>query len=247
MHMRGDEARRGGATPYHPVPLAAVSPHFLNAVVVAEDHRFWTHGGIDFVEIRSALGYRRNGFSWTSPRDIAELIRSFPRAWERRDALRGASTITQQLAKNLYLSPSRNPLRKLKEAVTAYRLEAVLGKRRILELYVNVAELGPGVWGVDAGSWRYFDRPARALSRQQAAALAATLPFPLASNPDFRPGRMRWRQALILRRMRGERVIVPVATTEPARLEPPALDSLLDSLRAPVETLPPEPPELAPE
>ena len=247
MHMRGAGGRAAGATPYHPVPLSAISPHFLGAVVVAEDHRFWNHGGIDFVEIRRALGYRRTAFAWTSPRDLAELLRSFSRAWERRDALRGASTITQQLAKNIYLSPSRNPLRKVKEAVTAYRLEAALGKRRILELYVNVAELGPGVWGVDAASWRYFDRPARALSRQQAAALAATLPFPLASNPDFRPARMRGRQALILRRMRGERFEVPAADVEPATPAPPALDSLLDSLRAPVETLPIQPPELEPE
>jgi monofunctional biosynthetic peptidoglycan transglycosylase len=248
MHMRGSAGRGGGATPYHPVPLTAVSPQFLRAVVIAEDHRFWTHGGIDFVEIRRALGYRRAGFSWASPRDVGELARALSRAWERRAALRGASTITQQLAKNLYLSPSRNPLRKLKEAVTAYRLEAALGKRRILELYVNVVELGPAVWGVDAASWRYFDRPARSLSRPQAAALAATLPFPLASNPDHRPGRMRWRQALILRRMRGERIEVPVAAVDAAAPpEPPAIDSLLDSLRAPVETLPPEPPELAPE
>ena len=247
MHMRGDSGEARGATPYHPVPLAAISPHFIRAVVVAEDHRFWSHGGIDYVEIRRALGYRRNTFSWTSPRDMGVLLRALGGAWDRRDALRGASTITQQLAKNLYLSPSRNPLRKLKEAVTAYRLEAALGKRRILELYVNVTELGPGVWGVDAASWRYFDRPARALSRQQAAALAATLPFPLASNPDYRPARMRWRQALILRRMRGERVEVPAAEAEPARPEAPPLDSLLDSLRAPVETLPPVPPELTPE
>ena len=77
--------------------------------------------------------------------------------------MRGASTITQQLAKNLYLSPSRNPLRKLKEAVTAWRLEYWLGKDRILELYLNVVELGPEVWGVEAGSRKYFGRSARQL------------------------------------------------------------------------------------
>jgi len=192
-----------------PVPLDAVAPPFIQAVLIAEDHRFWTHGGIDFVEIRRALGYRRRDFSWTSGGDLVELLRTGRRAWARREALRGASTITQQLAKNLYLSPSRNPLRKVKEAVTAYRLEAALGKRRILELYVNVAELGPGIWGVDAASRHYYDRPAAALSRRQAAALAAALPFPLLSNPGHRPSRMRWRQALILRRMGGERIEVP--------------------------------------
>ena len=78
----------------------------------------------------------------------------------RRDKLRGASTITQQLAKNLYLSPSRNPLRKVKEVVTAWRLEAALAKPRILELYLNVVELGPETWGVEAASRTYFRRPA---------------------------------------------------------------------------------------
>ncbi len=163
----------------------------------------------------------------------------------RREALRGASTITQQVAKNLYLSPSRNPLRKMKEAVTAWRLERALGKPRILELYLNIAELGDGIWGVEAASRRYFNRSARRLTETQAAALAATLPFPLRSNPGYRPNRMRRRQDLILRRMRGERIEVPPVEEEPL-LQPgdtiqwtPGIDSLLDSLRAPVETLPP--------
>ena len=194
---------RGAVEAYRPVPLDSISRHFPRAVLVGEDHRYWTHGGIDFIEVRRALGYRRDGFSWTSARDVAELARSIGGAWSRRDALRGASTISQQLAKNLYLSPSRNPLRKLKEAVTAYRLELALGKERVLELYVNVAELGEGVWGVEAASRKYFGRPASALSRSEAAALAGSLPFPLASNPSHQPGRMRWRQAYILRRMQG--------------------------------------------
>jgi len=174
------------------------------------------------------------------------------RTWGRRQAVRGASTITQQVAKNLYLSPSRNPLRKLKEAVTAYRLEQALGKRRILELYLNIAELGEGIWGVEAASRRYFNVPARRLTDTQAAALAATLPFPLLSNPAYRPNRMRRRQDLILRRMRGERVEVPRVEEEPI-IQPgdtiqwtPGVDSLLDSLRAPVETLPPEVPSESP-
>ena len=194
---------RGQMEGYRPVPLDSISRHFPRAVLVGEDHRFWMHHGIDFIEVRRALGYRRDGFAWTSPRDVTELVRALGGAWGRRDALRGASTISQQLAKNLYLSPSRNPLRKLKEAVTAYRLELALGKERVLELYVNVAELGDGVWGVEAASRKYFGRPAGALSRSEAAALAGSLPFPLASNPSYRPGRMRWRQAYILRRMQG--------------------------------------------
>jgi monofunctional glycosyltransferase len=164
-------------------------------------------------------------------------------ARSRREAMRGASTITQQVAKNLYLSPSRNPLRKLKEAVTAYRLERALGKDRILELYLNVAELGPGVWGVEAASRRYFQRSAGRLTLTQSAALAATLPFPRSSNPAYRPARMSRRQDLILRRLRGEPVVVPKVEQEPVPqpgdsiVWTPGVDSLLDSLRAPVETL----------
>jgi len=217
------------------------------AVLIGEDNRFWTHPGIDFVEVRRALGYRRPAFSWASPRDVVAVTRSLGRAWSERDALRGASTITQQLAKNLYLSPSRNPLRKVKEAVTAFRLEGALDKRRILELYLNVVEMGNGVWGAEAASEKYFGRSAGTLSRSQAAALAGTLPFPLLSNPSYRPSRMRWRQNLILRRMQGERIEIPKVVEEmkpePAEsiLHTPGVDSLLDSLRAPVETLPPEP------
>ena len=219
---------RGAITSYHPVPLDSISRHFPRAVLVGEDHRYWTHRGIDFIEVRRALGYRRDGFSWTSPRDVAELARSIGGAWQRRDALRGASTISQQLAKNLYLSPSRNPLRKLKEAVTAYRLERALGKERVLELYVNVAELGEGVWGVEAASRTYFGRPAAALTRGEAAALAGSLPFPLASNPSHRPGRMRWRQAHILRRMQGRLAEPPPEFTESVP------DAVADSVAQPV-------------
>jgi monofunctional biosynthetic peptidoglycan transglycosylase len=136
--------------------------------------------------------------------------------------MRGASTITQQLAKNLYLSPSRNPLRKLKEAVIAYRLEWALGKQRILELYLNVVELGPNLWGVEAASERYFGRPAARLSMEQAALLVATLPHPLTSNPALRPGRTVWRQQLILRRLRGEPLAVPREEVETATPGAPA-------------------------
>src|SRR5439155_728609 len=106
-------------------------------------------------------------------------------AWRNRDRLRGASTITQQLAKNLYLSPSRNPLRKVKEGVTALRLELALPKDRIFQLYLDVVEWGPGLWGADAASRAYFGVPASQLNESQAAALAATLPHPRTSNPTF--------------------------------------------------------------
>jgi monofunctional biosynthetic peptidoglycan transglycosylase len=228
---------------YHPVPLDSIAPAMAEAVTTGEDARFWTHHGVDYAEMRAALGYRRATFDWGSTRDRTELWHAFVRVWGKRDVLRGASTITQQLAKNLYLSPSRSPLRKIKEAATAYRLERALGKKRILELYLNVAEFGPGVWGVEAASHRYFDRPAMGLTGSQAAALAATLPFPLSSNPKYKPARMRRRQDLILRRMQGEHVEVPKIEDE-SQIQPgdtiqwtPGLDSLLDSLRGPVETL----------
>lgn len=238
MSMRRAEARatirnQGGTGElpkrvYQPVPLAAIAPVMRAAVLVAEDHRFYEHSGIDYVEFRHALGYRPDDFSLSDPRDRARMWRAFKQSRSGRNRLRGASTITQQLAKNLYLSPSRNPLRKLKEAVTAWRLEYWLGKDRIMELYLNVVELGPEVWGVEAGSRKYFRRSARQIGLDEAAALAGSLPFPLRSNPGYRPGRMRWRQAMIIRRVRGERIEIPRAEEVP------------DS--APVIPLPPVPP-----
>lgn len=232
MKIRRSEGRIGargtpgsqdfGAAPflYAPVAQSQIAGSMRLAVLVGEDHRFFSHGGIDYQEMLHALGYDRNDFSWQNRRDRQGLWLALGKAWSRRDRLRGASTITQQLAKNLYLSSSRNPLRKVKEALTAFRLEATLGKDRILELYLNVVELGPGTWGVEAASRKYFGRSAAKLTEEQAAALAATLPFPLRSNPGYRPGRMRWRQNLIMRRMRGEGVELPEEPDEtPGRPE----------------------------
>jgi monofunctional biosynthetic peptidoglycan transglycosylase len=223
---------------YHPVPLATLPAALAAAAMAGEDQRFRDHHGIDWVNLRRALGYPRDRFAWGAPRDRADLRRALARAWARRAALRGASTITQQLAKNLYLSPSRNPLRKLKEAVTAYRLEQALGKDRILELYLNVAEMGPEIWGVEGASERYFGIPAARLSRDEAAQLAALLPFPLRSNPLTRPGRMFSRQRLILRKLGGEEVTLPPVPEEEAA--PPPSDTLApppDSLPMPADSL----------
>jgi monofunctional biosynthetic peptidoglycan transglycosylase len=227
------DARGRAVTPaprrYDPVPLARIPPSMRTAALIGEDHRFYEHGGIDYTAIRDAIGYRRDGFRWTDAQDRDELFRALSGVWRRRERIRGASTITQQLAKNLYLSPSRNPLRKLKEVITAWRLEYWLGKERILELYLNVVELGPEVWGVEAASRKYYGHPASGLSLEEAAGLAGTLPFPLRSNPGYRPGRMRWRQSMIARRMRGENVEVPpVLDTAP--------DSTADTTRAPPDT-----------
>lgn len=242
--MRAHQYRSASDAPplrYQPVPLDSISDWLGKAAVAGEDEAFYQHHGIDWHALREALGYRRSAFAWANPRDRAELQRALGRASDRRDKLRGASTITQQLAKNLYLSPSRNPLRKLKEAVTAYRLEWALDKPRILELYLNVVELGPNLWGVEAASERYFGRPAARLSMDQAALLVATLPHPLTSNPAFRPGRTVWRQQLILRRLRGEQVVVPPeeAETAPPLLAPADSAKALDSLAVPpTESIP---------
>lgn len=226
MAMRARQYRAASDTTprrYRPVPLDSISQWVGRAAVAGEDDAFYQHHGVDWRSLREALGYRRDAFSWTNARDRAALRRATGGAPERRNRMRGASTITQQLAKNLYLSPSRNPLRKLKEAVIAYRLEWALGKQRILELYLNVVELGPNLWGVEPASKRYFSRPAARLSTEQAALLVATLPHPLTSNPARRPGRTVWRQQLILRRLRGEPLEVPreeVETAAPGALAP---------------------------
>ncbi len=191
-------------------------------VVIGEDSRFRTHHGVDPAEIADALGLERGkGVAGT----LAEM-------WRRRDRLRGASTITQQLAKNLYLSSSRSPLRKLKEAVTAFRLELALSKDRILELYLNVAEWGPGIWGADAASRAYFGVPAARLGAPEAAALAATLPSPLSSSPVFRPARMSARRDLILARYHGVDVYIPPAEEADSLLTvPPVTLPPIESLK----------------
>jgi monofunctional glycosyltransferase len=221
--------RRAPPPAYDPVPPDSISPWLRRAAIASEDDAFYFHHGLDYRALREALGYRLATFSWNDARDRAELWRAIRTGWSRRDKLRGASTITQQLAKNLYLSPSRNPLRKLKEAAIAYRLEWALDKARILDLYLNVAEFGPNLWGVQAASERYYHQSARRLSLEQAALLVATLPHPLTSNPALRPGRTRWRQQLILLKLGGAPVVIPPEASEdtvPAAL-PPGADTLL--------------------
>ena len=195
-------------------------------VIIGEDSRFRTHHGIDPAEIADALGADRGD----GP------VGTIAAVWRNRERLRGASTITQQLAKNLYLSSSRNPLRKLKEAVTALRLELALPKDRILELYLDTAEWGPGVWGADAASRAYFGVPPSRLDETQAAALAATLPHPRTSTPTVRPERMLARRDLILARYYGVDVYIPPAE-ETDTLQVPAITlSPADSLKGEVLT-----------
>jgi monofunctional glycosyltransferase len=159
-----EHERAAGRTPrveWRWVPSSAISMHLKRAVVVAEDGDFFRH----------------NGFS---PKAVREAM---TQALEERRLPRGASTITQQLAKNLWLSPSRSPLRKAREALLTWQLERALSKRRILECYLNVVELGPGVYGAEAASRRYFGKPAAELGASEAAQLAASLPRPRAWHP----------------------------------------------------------------
>ena len=237
MMREAARATRSPRPAVRPTPLQGIAPLLQRMVIIGEDSRFRTHHGIDPAEIADALGMDGVRGFWSA----------VGAAWRHRDRLRGASTITQQLAKNLYLSTSRNPLRKVKEAVTALRLELALPKDRILELYLSVAEWGPGIWGADAASRAYFGVPASHLTEQQAAELAATLPHPRTSNPTFRPDRTLARRDLILARYRGVNVYippeeetdtlpVPAVVLPPAdslMIEvPPVVDSLQDSLAA---------------
>lgn len=164
---------------WRPVPLARIAPSLRLAVVVAEDIDFFSHHGIA----------------------TAEMKKAFADAWEDKEMPRGASTLTQQLAKNLWLSPSRNPWRKVKEALLTWDLEHHLGKRRILELYLNVVELGPGVYGAEAASRHWFGKGAAALTAREAAQLAASLPKPSSWHPGSPSKAYQRRVEIVLGRM----------------------------------------------
>ncbi len=159
MEIREDEWRSKGkkfAIRQKWVPLTRISPFLVKAVLISEDDKFWSHSGFDLDAMQKAI-----------EKDLLAKKFRF-----------GGSTISQQLVKNLYLSPSKNPLRKMKEAVITWRLERTLAKKRILEIYLNVVEWGDGIFGIEAASQRYYGKPASSLSAGEAARLAAVLPNP---------------------------------------------------------------------
>ena len=174
-------------------------------------------------EARGAGGRGQRVLASTTASTSSRSRWRWRRPSERGDAPRGASTITQQLAKNLYLSPSRDPLRKLRELIITRRLEAALPKARILEIYLNVVEWGDGVWGAEAAARRYFGVSASALSRAQAALLAGALINPLRYNPGRPPTRLLRRQQIILARMGS--VEPPVPPPAPAPVPDESLPS----------------------
>lgn len=167
-----------GDKPYHErytfIPLRQISPNLQHAVIAAEDGRFYQHHGFDWQQIQIAADE-----GWEGGRK------------------RGASTLTQQLVKNLFFGTGRSVLRKGAEATLVPVAELVLGKQRILELYLNVVEWGPGIYGAEAACRHYDGVTARNIDREQAARLAAILPAPLKRRPE----RMNHYSALILERM----------------------------------------------
>ena len=163
---------------FHYVPCSAISNDLKLAVLVGEDASFFSHGPVDFDAVQEAL-----------------------EQWWAGRRLRGASTISQQLAKNLFLTSDRTLWRKVEEVRLAWWLERKLSKRRIFELYLNIVELGPGIYGVDAASRHYFDVTAAELNQEQAVNLAATIPGPLRSNPRNRTRGWMYRRSVIEERV----------------------------------------------
>ena len=241
MERRKRELRRAGkddTLSYDWVPYSRISANLRRAVLVSEDNEFYNHEGVDVEGMREAL----------------------KRDWKRKRITHGGSTITQQLAKNLYLSPSRNPLRKVKEYFIARSLEEHLSKKRILELYLNVVEFGERIYGAEAAARAYFDKSAASLSASEAALLAGCLPNPRVMVPDHPNKRLRARQRIILSRMRrwgyeAERDVLtapkPAAVTKteaPAETTTTATDTDLEQpgtpssdTAAPTDTVEPEP------
>ncbi|MBX2989761.1 MAG: monofunctional biosynthetic peptidoglycan transglycosylase [Bacteroidetes bacterium] len=174
------------------VPLSRIPRHVINAVIVAEDGTFWEHDGFDWYEFQQSL--RKN--------------------WEKKKVVRGASTITQQLAKNLYLSTSKDPLRKLKEWIITLLLEQHLDKSRILEVYLNVIEWGRGIFGIEAAARTYFGCSASSLSVEQSLRLAAVIPSPLKHKPTDNTRWVTFRKNIVAARLQGRRYYEPEAEPE---------------------------------
>lgn len=160
-------------------PLDRISPHLVDAVIASEDAKYWRHHGFDFAEMKNAV--REN---------LAAKKLKF-----------GASTITQQLVKNLYLKPSKNFIRKISEAILTWRIEKALSKQRILEIYLNVVEWGNGIFGIERAARHFYGKPAADLSAEEAARLAVVLPNPRRYDPTTDGGYIERQSNTILRRM----------------------------------------------
>jgi monofunctional biosynthetic peptidoglycan transglycosylase len=195
MQLRFEQAlaeRRPFTLKHSWVPLQRIPLLLQQAVIAAEDFHFYDHLGLDLESIRQTLIYN----------------------WQHKRWRRGASTLTQQLAKNLFLTPDRTWLRKLREAVLAMQLERQLGKKRILEMYLNLAEWGPGIFGVGAAAKTYFGVAPKDLTPQQMIALAAILPSPRKHNPAHPDRYVRWRTSYVRRQLGYMKVAVPESAAD---------------------------------
>ncbi len=161
------------------VPLKQIPQLFQRTVVVAEDASFWGHHGIDWFEVKASL----------------------EKNVEKGKFLRGGSTLTQQVVKNLYLTPEKSVSRKIKEWILAIKLDRTLSKRRILEIYFNIVEWGPGIFGVKAAAGTYFHKTPAELDLDEMVRLAAVLPNPIRLNPVRMNYSVYWRSKTILRRL----------------------------------------------
>jgi len=213
IDLRAREAQTRGEEPRRIqkwMPYAHISQSLKRAVLVTEDSRFWTHEGIDFDELKESMEVN----------------------WERMEFARGGSTITQQLAKNLYLSPSKNPVRKVREFLIARALEAELSKQRILELYLNEIEWGDGIYGAEAAARTYFRKSCADLSPQEAALLAAAIANPRLLDPGHPSTRLRRRQQMVMHRMGA---VTPPPVVAGPSIPPPA------TVEPGIQTVPPLP------
>jgi len=217
MELRIDEARAAGrklSIRHQWVPYSRISPFLKRAVIVTEDAAFFDHDGIDLDEIKASL----------------------EKNWEDGQFLRGASTISQQLAKNLYLSPSRNPMRKVKELLITRRLEAALSKQRIFEIYLNMIEWGDGIFGCEAAARAYYGKSCANLDVPEAAMMAGAIINPREHSPAKPTRRLLRRQQIILRRMQFK----PPAPAAPAPLNESApIENPLIPVPSPFPSPPP--------
>lgn len=200
MKQRMEEAKVNGKS-YHInqiwIPISKVSPYLVEAVIVSEDASFFDHQGVDWYEVKESI--KKN--------------------LQHRKIARGASTITMQVAKNLFLSTSRNPFRKLAEVIIAFRIEQKLSKGRILEIYLNIIELGDGIFGVESASRKYFGKSASELTMEESARLASIIPSPLRYTPNSNKRFVLGRTKIILNRMIARAKIKEGATDEPRTIE----------------------------
>ena len=197
MEQRAGERKMPARPIRNWVRYRNISPHLRNAVLIAEDSAFFQHSGYDLDEIKESV--KRN--------------------WREKRFARGASTITQQLAKNLYLSTSKNPLRKIQEFFIAHEIEKNLSKQRIFEIYLNVIEWGDGIYGIEPAAQRYFGKSASALLPEESAILAAMIPNPLRYTPARNLRYLERRKRDLLSRMVQYRYL-PREEYEAARSRP---------------------------